>query len=247
MTIDPEQSYQATISTSLGDMVAFLHPGKAPQTVNNFVNLARYHYYDGLVFHRVIKGFMIQGGCPEGSGRGGPGYRFEDELPAPRPVRDRLARDGERRAEHQRQPVLHRVRRLRRGPSAPVSLFGKLIAGSTCSRRSRRCRPAAATGPADDVVIKSITITEELTPSRDDVARRSPSRAGPQTLSPATDGAVPVARTYADAEAQRRDRGQLRPQAGRESAFVSRRSARLEIQAEFELRPPSRSPRCSAT
>ena len=80
MTIDPEKSYQATISTSLGDMVAFLHPSKAPKTVNNFVNLARYHYYDGLVFHRVISGFMIQGGCPEGSGRGGPGYRFADEF-----------------------------------------------------------------------------------------------------------------------------------------------------------------------
>lgn len=80
MTIDPEKSYQATISTSAGDMVAFLHPSKAPKTVNNFVNLARYHYYDGLVFHRVINGFMIQGGCPEGSGRGGPGYRFEDEF-----------------------------------------------------------------------------------------------------------------------------------------------------------------------
>ena len=83
MTVAPETSYQATISTSLGDMVAFLHPNKAPQTVNNFVNLARYHYYDGLVFHRVISGFMIQGGCPEGSGRGGPGYRFADELPTP--------------------------------------------------------------------------------------------------------------------------------------------------------------------
>ncbi|MCL4170663.1 UNVERIFIED_CONTAM: hypothetical protein GTU68_040860, partial [Idotea baltica] len=64
-------------------MVAYLHASAAPNTVNNFVNLARYHYYDGLVFHRVIQGFMIQGGCPEGSGRGGPGYRFDDELPEP--------------------------------------------------------------------------------------------------------------------------------------------------------------------
>lgn len=84
MAIDPAKQYQATISTSMGDLVAFLHPGKAPNTVNNFVNLARHHYYDGLVFHRVIVGFMIQGGCPEGSGRGGPGYRFADELPTPR-------------------------------------------------------------------------------------------------------------------------------------------------------------------
>jgi len=83
MAIDPSKSYTATISTSMGDMVAFLSASDAPETVNNFVNLARHHYYDGLIFHRVIAGFMIQGGCPEGSGRGGPGYRFEDELPAP--------------------------------------------------------------------------------------------------------------------------------------------------------------------
>ena len=69
--------------TNHGTMVAHLNSNDAPQTVNNFVNLARHHYYDGLVFHRIIREFMIQGGCPEGSGRGGPGYRFADELPAP--------------------------------------------------------------------------------------------------------------------------------------------------------------------
>jgi len=80
MAVDADKQYQATISTSLGDMVAFLYPQRAPETVNNFVNLARHHYYDGLVFHRVIQGFMIQGGCPQGSGSGGPGYRFQDEF-----------------------------------------------------------------------------------------------------------------------------------------------------------------------
>ena len=67
----------------MGDMVIHLDVVNAPVTVNNFVFLSRYHYYDGLIFHRIINGFMCQGGCPEGSGRGGPGYRFEDELPAP--------------------------------------------------------------------------------------------------------------------------------------------------------------------
>lgn len=82
MCIDPEKTYIATMKTSLGDLTIALYPDVAPKTVNNFVVLARYHYYDGLVFHRIINGFMCQGGCPQGSGMGGPGYRFEDELPA---------------------------------------------------------------------------------------------------------------------------------------------------------------------
>lgn len=69
----------ATFDTDRGPIKIELYPDKAPLTVANFVNLARRGFYDGLDFHRVIADFMIQGGCPEGSGRGGPGYRFEDE------------------------------------------------------------------------------------------------------------------------------------------------------------------------
>ena len=69
----------ATFTTSRGPIRIKLHAEKAPLTVANFVNLAKRGFYDGLNFHRVIPDFMIQGGCPEGSGRGGPGYRFEDE------------------------------------------------------------------------------------------------------------------------------------------------------------------------
>ena len=71
---------KATIRTNRGDIHLSLYADKAPVTVANFANLARRGYYDGLSFHRVIDDFMIQGGCPEGSGRGGPGYRFEDEF-----------------------------------------------------------------------------------------------------------------------------------------------------------------------
>ena len=69
----------ATFDTSRGPIKIELYPDKAPLTVANFVNLAKRGFYDGLNFHRVIADFMVQGGCPEGSGRGGPGYRFEDE------------------------------------------------------------------------------------------------------------------------------------------------------------------------
>lgn len=72
-------SLHAVFDTDRGPIKIELYPDKAPLTVANFVNLAKRGFYDGLNFHRVIADFMIQGGCPEGSGRGGPGYKFEDE------------------------------------------------------------------------------------------------------------------------------------------------------------------------
>jgi peptidyl-prolyl cis-trans isomerase B (cyclophilin B) len=79
MAIDPAKKYTATFTTSKGEIVCDLFAKDAPKTVNNFVFLAKDKFYDGTVFHRVIPDFMIQGGDPEGSGRGGPGYKFEDE------------------------------------------------------------------------------------------------------------------------------------------------------------------------
>jgi peptidyl-prolyl cis-trans isomerase B (cyclophilin B) len=80
MEIDPEKSYTATIETNKGDIVIALYPKYAPVTVNNFVSLANDGFYDDVTFHRVISNFMIQGGDPTGTGRGGPGYRFQDEF-----------------------------------------------------------------------------------------------------------------------------------------------------------------------
>ena len=77
--IDGSKLYRTTIETDKGTIVADLDPQLAPNTVNNFVGLARKGYYDGLTFHRVVPGFVIQGGCPEGTGTGGPGYKFRDE------------------------------------------------------------------------------------------------------------------------------------------------------------------------
>ncbi len=79
MLIDPNKKYTATVVTERGNIVIELYPQHAPKTVNNFVFLVREGFYDGLIFHRVISDFMIQGGDPTGSGRGGPGYKFEDE------------------------------------------------------------------------------------------------------------------------------------------------------------------------
>jgi peptidyl-prolyl cis-trans isomerase B (cyclophilin B) len=79
MSVDPAKKYSATFNTSRGEIVCELFVKDAPKTVSNFVFLAREKFYDGTVFHRVINDFMIQGGDPTGTGRGGPGYKFEDE------------------------------------------------------------------------------------------------------------------------------------------------------------------------
>lgn len=81
MCIDPAKTYTATVTTDVGEFTVDLDARKAPATVNNFVFLARHKFYDGVVFHRVIPGFMNQTGDPEGTGQGGPGYAFGDELP----------------------------------------------------------------------------------------------------------------------------------------------------------------------
>jgi len=77
--IDIAKKYRATVTTNRGTMVMELDPALSPSTVNNFVALARQGFYDGLTFHRVVPDFVIQGGCPDGTGTGGPGYRFRDE------------------------------------------------------------------------------------------------------------------------------------------------------------------------
>ena len=81
MCIEANKTYTATVTTDVGAFTVALDAKKAPKTVNNFVFLARNHFYDGVTFHRVIQGFMAQGGDPEGTGSGGPGYEFADELP----------------------------------------------------------------------------------------------------------------------------------------------------------------------
>jgi cyclophilin family peptidyl-prolyl cis-trans isomerase len=83
MAIDQNKQYTATIKTSMGDMTAELYAKDAPNTVNNFVFLSKEGFYDGVIFHRVIKEFMVQTGDPQGTGMGGPGYKFNDELTGP--------------------------------------------------------------------------------------------------------------------------------------------------------------------
>ena len=148
------------MTTSKGTMVIALDPIAAPRTVNNFVFLARFHYYDGIVFHRIIPGFVLQGGDPEGTGRGGPGYRFADELPKPGRYEIGSLAMANAGPEHERQPVL-RHQRTRRGRPAPAVLAvrrGRL--GRRRRRGHRRTGDAARARRANEVVIESVTIEE---------------------------------------------------------------------------------------
>ncbi|MCB1256686.1 MAG: peptidylprolyl isomerase [Microthrixaceae bacterium] len=160
MCIDPDKTYQATITTNHGTMTAFLHAKDAPQTVNNFVSLARYHYYDGLIFHRIIQGFMIQGGCPEGSGRGGPGYRFADELPEPGryQIGSLAMANAGPNTNGSQFFIISGADGVRLPPQ--YSLFGKLIAGEEVLGAIEKVSTGPGDRPRNDVIIESIVITE---------------------------------------------------------------------------------------
>ncbi|MFN7969040.1 MAG: peptidylprolyl isomerase [Acidimicrobiales bacterium] len=160
MCIDAEKSYTAEIVTNHGTMRAFLYPERAPRTVNNFVSLARYHYYDGLIFHRIIREFMIQGGCPEGSGRGGPGYRFADELPEP--GRYEVGTLAMANAGPNTNGSQFFIVSGAHGVTLPpnYSIFGKLIDGFEVLSALEKVRTGSGDRPVDDVVIESVTITE---------------------------------------------------------------------------------------
>ncbi len=160
MCIDPAKRYTAEMVTNMGTLVIALDPASAPKTVNNFVCLARYHYYDGLTFHRVIQGFVLQGGCPEGSGRGGPGYRFEDELPAPgRYEVGSLAMANAGPNTNGSQFFIIS------GPSGvglppAYALFGKVVKGLEHVAEMEKVKTGGGDRPVADMVIESVTITE---------------------------------------------------------------------------------------
>jgi cyclophilin family peptidyl-prolyl cis-trans isomerase len=162
MKIDPNKSYAASIKTSLGDVGIELLPKDAPMAVNNFVFLAREGYYNGVKFHRVIKGFMIQTGDPTGTGRGGPGYRFADEL-------QNAPRNGYKKGT---------VAMANAGPNTNGSqffimdadyplqanyvAFGRVTAGQDVVAKIASVQTTGPEGssPVNDVVMESVSITE---------------------------------------------------------------------------------------
>jgi len=160
MVIDPSKRYTAVMDTSMGSITIALDAASAPKTVNNFVFLARWHYYDGIIFHRIIKGFVCQGGDPEGSGRGGPGYRFEDELPKPgRYEIGSLAMANAGPNTNGSQFFLISGPDGARLPPQ-YSLFGKVVKGLEVVEAMQSVPTGGGDRPKQDVVINSVTVTE---------------------------------------------------------------------------------------
>lgn len=158
LTIDLDKSYSATLDTNHGEIVMELDAVRSPQTVNNFIFLAREGFYDDVIFHRVIEGFMIQGGDPTGSGTGGPGYRFRDEIEGAGSY-DRgvvaMANAGPNTNGSQFF-ICHNDA----GLPHSYTIFGKVTSGLEAVDAIAATKTDRSDRPHDDVVINKVTISE---------------------------------------------------------------------------------------
>jgi cyclophilin family peptidyl-prolyl cis-trans isomerase len=143
----------------MGTIVISLDPINAPKTTNNFVFLALNHYYDGIIFHRIIKGFVCQGGDPQGSGMGGPGYRFEDELP--KPGKYAIGSLAMANAGPNTNGSQFFIISGQSGCTLPplYSLFGQVVKGLDVVEKMQNVETDGRDRPRTDVVINSVTIT----------------------------------------------------------------------------------------
>jgi cyclophilin family peptidyl-prolyl cis-trans isomerase len=162
MCIDPNKTYTAAMKTSQGTMTIALDAKQAPKTVNNFVVLSEYHFYDGLTFHRVVPGFVIQGGDPQGTGQGGPGYQFADELPKAGQYKLgslAMANSGPNTNGSQFFVITGQ-----QGVQLPpqYSLFGQVTAGMDVAAKIDALGDTASQSgqPKEKVTIESVTITQ---------------------------------------------------------------------------------------
>src|SRR5215218_5018727 len=150
---------QATMTTSEGPITIELFDEDAPKTVANFKKLAADGFYDGLIFHRVIKDFMIQGGCPEGTGTGGPGYKFEDEFNDHKVVRGALAMANAGPNTNGSQFFIVTT------DAAPWldgkhTVFGRVTSGMDVADKISELPRDSRDKPHDDVVIETVAISD---------------------------------------------------------------------------------------
>lgn len=161
LTIDTAKSYTAVLNTNQGVIKLKLFADQTPVTVNNFVHLSNNSFYDGVIFHRVIAGFMIQGGDPTGTGMGGPGYQFEDEF-VPELSHSKagilsMANAGPGTNGSQFFITLEPVAQL----DGKHTVFGEVIEGMDVVEKIGATVTDAADKPVGDVVIESVDIIEE--------------------------------------------------------------------------------------
>jgi peptidylprolyl isomerase/peptidyl-prolyl cis-trans isomerase B (cyclophilin B) len=160
LCINPTKKYTAEMKTNKGTMTIELDAKKAPKTVNNFVYLSRYHYYDGVSFHRIIPGFVVQGGDPLGTGAGDPGYKFADELPKAGQYEVgslAMANAGPNTNGSQFFIIVGD-----QGVQLPpkYSLFGKVTSGIEVAKALEAVGSEGAGTPKEPVQMDSVTITE---------------------------------------------------------------------------------------
>jgi cyclophilin family peptidyl-prolyl cis-trans isomerase len=162
MQIDLSKSYTAVIKTNLGDMTVEFFTEDAPNTVNNFISLSKDGYYDNVIFHRVISGFMIQGGDPSGTGHGDygkfPGYEFEDELNNQRPYEKGIL------AMANRGPNTNGSQFFIMHVDYPLpysyTIFGQVVDGFDVIDKIASVETDSADKPTTDVVISTVEVTE---------------------------------------------------------------------------------------
>jgi cyclophilin family peptidyl-prolyl cis-trans isomerase len=158
---DPAKTYTAKFDTTEGSFTVALDSKKAPKTVNNFVSLSRWKFYDGLTFHRIIKDFMNQGGDPKGDGTGGPGYEFTDELPGPneyQPGSLAMANSGPDTNGSQFFVVATTNGAKQLQPN--YSLFGQVTDGLDVVTKMNNVTTGQGDKPTTPVTITSVTISE---------------------------------------------------------------------------------------
>ena len=160
MSIDEKATYTAVLRTSEGNISIALDPKQAPKTVNNFVFLAKEGFYDGLTFHRVIPDFVIQGGDPQGTGSGGPGYQFEDELPKAGAYK--LGSVAMANAGPNTNGSQFFIITGQQGVQLPpnYSLFGQVTKGLDVAEKISTMAAPGTETPDPPVTIERVTITE---------------------------------------------------------------------------------------
>jgi cyclophilin family peptidyl-prolyl cis-trans isomerase len=158
LDIDLSKSYSATLDTNHGEIVIEFDPQRSPLTVNNFVFLANDGFYDGVIFHRVIENFMIQGGDPTGTGTGGPGYRFRDEIEGP----GEYARGTVAMANAGPNTNGSQFFIVHKDTGLPHSytIFGQVTAGMDTVDSIATSDTDRSDRPREDVVINKVTISE---------------------------------------------------------------------------------------
>jgi len=159
MKIDVAKKYTAKFETSMGDFEIELFADKAPKTVNNFVFLSREGFYDGLIFHRVIQDFMVQGGDPKGDGTGGPGYKFEDEINNVKLERGILAMANSGPNTNGSQFFIV-TKESAEWLDGKHTAFGKVTSGLDLVMKIEKAETGENDRPIEAIIIKNIKISE---------------------------------------------------------------------------------------